>query len=128
MQALIADWAAAAVRTQELLDRAWLAEARQWHAAAESLSKDAAAVFGSLAPARPVIREHQLEAEVSVRLERTLGLRVGLQPVSVASRLLARVAAAPPIARPGWSRRRTTTQTAGSRMRVTVVPGPPPNP
>lgn len=128
VRALVADWAATAVRTQELLDRAWLAEARRWHAAADSLSPAAAAAALALAPARPVIREHRLEAGVRVRLERTVGLRVGMQPLSVASRLLARAAAAPAVPLPGWSRRRTTAQTGGSRMRVTVVPVPPPKP
>lgn len=125
LPALLADWAAAADRTQELLDLAWLAAARRWQAATTQLSPEAAAALAPLAPARPVIRRHEFTAEVQLRTERATELRLGVRLVGVAARRLSSPAA-PALELPGWSRRRASAQAAGSRLSVAVIPVPPP--
>ena len=125
LPALLADWAAGAVRAQELFDRAWLADARRWQAATAQLSPGAAAALTPLVPARQVIRRHEFTAEVRLRVERATEFRLGVRLVGAAARRLA-APSAPALELPGWSRRRVSAHAAGSRLRVTVISIPPP--
>ncbi|MFN0066783.1 MAG: hypothetical protein ACKVYV_04015 [Limisphaerales bacterium] len=127
LPALLADFAAAAVRTQELFDRAWLDEIRRWRAATEGLAPGAAALLAPLAPARTVVRRHEVEAEVRLRVERRVEFSLGIRVVGAAAKRLAEQAA-PPVELPRWSRHRASAQTVGSRLRVTVIFIPPPPP